>query len=77
MNMNTKQNINSGKEDESSGAKNVFKTKSMHAPRGGISIPISFLSAASKRKIANMRQKRRRMFVRQQEILAQYAMEGI
>tara|TARA_Y100000590_G_C15719129_1_gene1012905 strand:+ start:1194 stop:1421 length:228 start_codon:yes stop_codon:yes gene_type:complete len=74
--MKTQTFTNSGYEAECSGAK-MASTQSVQAPVRGISIPISLLGVVSKQKIANLRQKRRKMLARQQEILAHCAMEGM
>jgi len=74
--MSKTQYTNSDNEAECSGAK-MASTQSIQTPVRGISIPISLLGLVSKQKIANMRQKKRKMFARKQEILAQYAMEAM
>jgi len=74
--MKTQTFTNSGNEAECSGAK-MASIQSVQASVRGISIPISLLGVVSKQKIANMRQKKRKMFARQQEILAHCAMEGM
>ena len=74
--MSKTQYTNSDNEAECSGAK-MASTQSIQTPVRGISIPISLLGLVSKQKIANMRQKKRKMFARKQEILAQCVMEGM
>ena len=74
--MTKTQYTNSDNEAECSGAK-MASTQSVQTPVRGISIPISLLGVVSKQTIANMRQKKRKMFARKQEILAQCTMEGM
>ena len=74
--MAVRQKINSNNEPESFEAK-IGSTQSIQTSLRGTELPISLLGVVSKQKIANMRQKKRKMFARQQEILAHCAMEGM
>ena len=74
--MSITQYNNSDNEPESFEAK-IGSKQSVQTPVRGIELPISLLGVVSKQKIANLRQKRRKMFARQQEILAKCIMEGM
>ena len=74
--MSITQYNNSDNEPESFEAK-IGSTQSIQTPVRGTELPISLLGVVSKQKIANLRQKRRKMLARQQEILAHCAMEGM
>ena len=71
--MSITQYNNSDNEPESFEAK-IGSKQSVQTPVRGIELPISLLGVLSKIKIA---QKREKIFARQQEILAQYAMEAM
>ena len=71
--MAVRQKINSNNEPESFEAK-IGSTQSIQTPVRGTELPISLLGVLSKIKIA---EKRKRIFARQQEILAQCVMEGM
>ena len=70
------QKINSDNEAGCSGEK-MASTQSIETPVQNKSIPFSLIGVISKNYIANLRQKRQRMFARQQEILAQSSMEAM
>tara|TARA_Y100000590_G_scaffold289447_1_gene325829 strand:+ start:515 stop:733 length:219 start_codon:yes stop_codon:yes gene_type:complete len=71
--MSITQYNNSDNEPESFEAK-IGSTQSIQTPVRGTELPISLLGVLSKIKIA---QKRKKMFARQQEILAQCAIEAM
>ena len=71
--MAVRQKINSNNEPESFEAK-IGSTQSIQTSVRGTELPISLLGVLSKIKIA---QKRKKMLARQQEILAQCAMEAM
>ena len=71
--MAVRKKINSNIEPESFEAK-IGSKQSVQTPVRGTELPISFLGVLSKTKIS---QKREKMFARQREILARYAMEAM
>ena len=71
--MSITQYNNSDNEPESFEAK-IGSTQSIQTSVRGTELPISLLGVLSKIKIA---EKRKRIFARQQEILAQCVMEGM